>query len=75
MGLEAAMLTVYPGWLDLEAVMEEFVTVSVFGHLAYGTALGIISQRWLAQDRSKSMLQAEDDPHSAVGSTDTEEEK
>ncbi len=74
-GLEAAMLTVYPGWLDLEAVMKEFVTVSVLGHLAYGTALGIISQRWLAQDRSNPTLQAEDDPRSAVGSNDTEEEK
>ena len=75
MGLEAAMLTIYPGWLDLEAVMKEFVTLSVLSHLAYGTTLGIISQRWLAQDRSESMLQAEDDPHSAVGSTDTEEGK
>ncbi len=46
-GLEAAMLTIYPGWLDLEAVMQEFIAVSVFGHIAYGIALGVISQRRL----------------------------
>jgi hypothetical protein len=44
MGLEAAMLAIYPGWLDLEAVMKEFVAVSVLGHIAYGTTLGMISQ-------------------------------
>lgn len=44
--LEALMFTLYPGWLDIEAVMKEFTLVSVTGHLAYGSTLGMLSQRW-----------------------------
>jgi hypothetical protein len=51
LGLEAAMLAIYPGWLDLEAVMQEFVTVSVLGHVAYGTTLGVVSQERLKPDQ------------------------
>lgn len=49
--LEAAMLSIYPGWLDLQAVMREFVAVSMLGHIAYGITLGVISQRRLSQFR------------------------
>lgn len=47
LALEAAMLTIYPGWLNLEAVMAEFLSMSVLGHVAYGSVLGIISQKRL----------------------------
>lgn len=45
LGLELAMFTVYPGWLDLEAVMMEFTVMSLSGHLVYGGLLGIIGAR------------------------------
>lgn len=43
LGLEAAMLAIYPGWLDLEAVLAEFVAMSILGHVAYGSVLGKLS--------------------------------
>jgi hypothetical protein len=49
--LEAAMLAVYPGWLDLRAVMAEFTLVSIVGHLAYGSTLGLLSQHWFQRTR------------------------
>lgn len=51
LGLEAAMVTIYPTWLDLEAVRMEFLSVSLFGHLAYGLTLGVIGQRRLRRAR------------------------
>jgi hypothetical protein len=50
LGLEALMLTVYPGWLH-PAPFEEFVSVSILGHVAYGSVLGIFSRRLLARQR------------------------
>lgn len=50
LGLEALMLTVYPGWLH-PTPFEEFVSVSVLGHVAYGSVLGISSRRLLARQR------------------------
>src|SRR5205823_3752998 len=47
LGLEALMLTVYPGWLH-PTPFEEFVSVSILGHVAYGSVLGIFSRRLLA---------------------------
>lgn len=44
--LEAAMLTVYPGWLDIRAI-NEFFSVSISGHVAYGLALGYGARRLL----------------------------
>jgi hypothetical protein len=38
-GLEAAMLAVYPGWLD-PASIAELTQVSLVGHVAYGLAMG-----------------------------------
>jgi hypothetical protein len=52
LGLEAAMLALYPGWLDLDQVMAEFVTMSFVGHLLYGSVLGVVAQRRLAWLRS-----------------------
>jgi hypothetical protein len=47
MALEFAMFTIYPTWLDLQAVMKEFTIVSVSGHIAYGTTLGLLCSKWL----------------------------
>ena len=44
--LEALMLTIYPGWLHPRA-FNEFVSVSILGHLAYGSVLGSFSQQAL----------------------------
>ena len=44
--LEAAMLAVYPGWLSIDALLPEFTIMSMLGHLAYGTTLGILNQSW-----------------------------
>jgi len=42
LALELLMLTIYPGWLKIgPAMMEEFTVVSLSGHLAYGTGLGV----------------------------------
>ncbi len=45
LGLESLMLLVYPRWLDLRLVLVEFTVMSLAGHLAYGTTLGLIGQR------------------------------
>lgn len=45
LGLEAFMLAIYPGWLDIRA-LEEFTQMSVLGHVVYGLALGL-GARWL----------------------------
>ncbi len=50
LALEALMLTVYPGWLH-PAPFEEFVSVSILGHVAYGSVLGIFSRLLLARQR------------------------
>ncbi|WP_199624424.1 DUF6789 family protein [Paenibacillus alkalitolerans] len=42
--LEAMMVTVYPGWLGLKA-LDEFLSVSVFGHFVYGITLGYMAKR------------------------------
>jgi hypothetical protein len=48
LGLEALMLTVYPGWLN-PAPFQEFISVSMLGHIAYGAVLGIFSRRLLGR--------------------------
>lgn len=45
LALELLMVTFYPGWLGLKA-LDEFLQVSIVGHLAYGSALGSLA-RWL----------------------------
>ena len=38
-GLEAFMLALYPGWLDVRSV-RELTEISLLGHLVYGLVLG-----------------------------------
>lgn len=38
-GLEASMLALYPGWLDIRSI-RELTQVSAFGHIVYGLTLG-----------------------------------
>jgi hypothetical protein len=40
--LEATMIVFYPSWLQIKA-LEEFVTVSLLGHFAYGGTLGAVA--------------------------------
>lgn len=49
--LEVMMVTVYPGWLDMRA-LDEFLQISVLGHLVYGAVLGY-SARWLLTFRER----------------------
>jgi hypothetical protein len=45
MGLEIAMLVVYPRWLPaLGPVLGEFTVVSLAGHTAFGTVIGLLAQ-------------------------------
>lgn len=45
LGLEAAMVALYPSWLRIGAI-DEFLQVSMLGHVAYGATLGWVA-RWL----------------------------
>ncbi|MDB9516440.1 hypothetical protein PN466_05630 [Roseofilum reptotaenium CS-1145] len=47
MALEIAMFTIYPTWLNLDAVMREFTLISMSGHIVYGAVLGLLCNRWL----------------------------
>ena len=49
LGLEAVMLAIYPGWLDIEA-RREFTQMSLLGHVAYGATLGALARRLLAPE-------------------------
>ncbi|HEV2705679.1 MAG TPA: hypothetical protein VGV59_07115 [Pyrinomonadaceae bacterium] len=44
-GLEVLMFSIYPTWLNLDAVLKEFTFVSVSGHIAYGAVLGALATR------------------------------
>ena len=58
LGLESLMLSIYPGWLHIRA-FNEFLSVSMIGHITYGTVLGTMS-RWgwarLVSHRRRSSL-------------------
>ena len=45
--LELFMVSLYPGWLGLKA-LDEFLSVSIFGHVVYGTVLGAFTRRRLS---------------------------
>jgi hypothetical protein len=53
MGLEAFMLSLYPGWLDVRSI-EELTQISVLGHVVYGLTLGYATAhlvpRWTGDD-------------------------
>jgi hypothetical protein len=46
LGLEAVMLGLYPAWLRIPN-LQEFTSMSVLGHIAYGAALGVLARRGL----------------------------
>jgi hypothetical protein len=52
LGLEAFMLTLYPRWLQIEA-LQEFTQMSLLGHVAYGLSLGLVTNA-LLRDRATS---------------------
>lgn len=52
LGLEALMVAVYPNWLNI-AFMNEFLSVSIFGHLVYGATIGYLAKRLLFYYSSK----------------------
>lgn len=48
LALEVAMVSLYPSWMDLDAVLAEFLGLSLAGHVAYGAVLGVTCQQRLA---------------------------
>jgi hypothetical protein len=58
LGLEALMLSIYPGWLHIQA-FNEFLSVSMLGHLAYGTVLGTTSHWSWARLKSHALRKSE----------------
>jgi hypothetical protein len=50
--LEVLMVTFYPGWLGLKA-LNDFLQVSIVGHLVYGAVLGVTA-RALLQRRERA---------------------
>lgn len=46
--LETFQLTLYPGWLSIEAY-REFATISFLGHVVYGGTLGLLTHRLLSR--------------------------
>lgn len=48
LGLEACMLAIYPGWLDIRS-LREFTQLSLLGHVGYGVALGASARFLLAR--------------------------
>lgn len=44
--LELFMISLYPSWLNLKA-LDELASISIFGHLFYGLALGAVARRML----------------------------
>lgn len=48
--LEAIMVSFYPGWLGLKA-LDEFVSVTVFGHFVYGAVLGYLAKTLVRRSR------------------------
>lgn len=46
--LELVQSALYPGWLRITTVLQEFLFISSMGHVAYGAALGIGVRRLLS---------------------------
>lgn len=49
--LEFVQSILYPGWLNITSVLDEFLIISGAGHLAYGATLGLGTYRILHQRR------------------------
>jgi hypothetical protein len=50
LALETFMVSVYPGWLGLRA-LDEFLQVTIFGHVVYGAVLGWLARSLLRRER------------------------
>jgi hypothetical protein len=55
--LELAMVTVYPGWLDVKA-LNELISVSVVGHIVYGVVLGYTARKLVMRKESARHVSA-----------------
>ena len=53
--LECCMVSLYPGWLHVK-FMQEFLSVSIVGHLAFGLTLGSIAQKYLSRGTGADIL-------------------
>lgn len=58
LALEAAMLTLYPTWLDIRSY-QEFLQMSILGHVAYGVVLGVVARSLLASSDASHASDAE----------------
>ncbi|UVI29382.1 hypothetical protein [Paenibacillus spongiae] len=55
--LELAMVTVYPGWLDMKA-LDELISVSIVGHFVYGIVLGYTARKLILRKESAGHVSA-----------------
>ncbi len=51
LGLEIAMIGIYPSWLRIQA-MSEFLQMSMVGHVAYGATVGAVARALLRRDQT-----------------------
>lgn len=54
LGLETLMVITYPRWLNITFI-GEFLSVSIFGHFVYGTAIGYIAKKLLLRYSGKEV--------------------
>jgi hypothetical protein len=55
--LEVFMVSLYPGWLDLKA-LDEFLSISIIGHVTYGVVLGTVARSALGRSTQKQLGEA-----------------
>ena len=53
--LELVQSALYPGWLRITTVLQEFLFISSMGHVAYGAALGIGVRRLLMRPHGREL--------------------
>jgi hypothetical protein len=53
LALEFAMVWLYPAWMRITQ-LEEFLTMSVLGHITYGVALALLARRLITRDATAS---------------------
>lgn len=51
--LELCMVSLYPSWLNLKA-LDEFLSVSILGHAAYGLVLGSLARYGMAREGGRA---------------------
>jgi hypothetical protein len=51
------MITLYPGWLNIEKV-DELALVSILGHVAFGATLGLTARMLLDEGRRRRRVAA-----------------